>query len=72
MSDLVKRQYRGAADRAHADTELALRLVRADLTGDSLEFIPDDSAQWAGAPTTIGEALNRLAQVIFDNHGVIP
>lgn len=68
MSDLVKRQYRGAADRAHADTELALSRVRETvnaLDAGSVAYTPDDASNWAApAPTTLHEAVERLAAAV--------
>jgi len=64
MSDLPKRQYRGVADRSHADTELALSRVRAgiDAVDASIAYSPAAPGDWASpAPTTVSEALDRLA-----------
>lgn len=59
MSDLPKRLYRGTADRAHADTELALSRMRRDLQTQA--YSPADTADWADPPpTTIAEAIDRI------------
>lgn len=72
MSDLVKRQYRGAADRAHADTELALSRLRADAesaTADGALYTPANPTDWAvPRPTTLIEAIDRLCAAVKAEH----
>lgn len=64
MSDLGKRKYSRRGDRMHADVELALRRVRSDVNA-SAPYTAGDAAEWSGdAPTTIGEALDRLSAAV--------
>lgn len=64
MSDLTKRGYRGADDRQHADTELALKRVRDDINATAA-YTVGASASWAGTPpATIAEAIDRIAAYI--------
>ena len=73
MSDVPKRRLSGTADRSHADSEYAYRLIRADLTGSKLEYIPADSGNWvAPPPTTVGEAIDRIAAAHVAAHAPIP
>ena len=74
MSDLPKRGYRGVADRQHADTELALKRVRDSmgaLAAADIAYTAGDAAQWdatAGPPTTVADALDRIAVAITAAH----
>lgn len=68
MSDLLKRVFSDAATTAfHADSELALKRVRDDissLTAAQVSYTPADASDWdatAGPPSTVAEALDRLA-----------
>lgn len=72
MSDLPKRLYRGTADRAHADTELALSRLRADAasaTADAALYTPTNPTDWAvPRPTTIIEAIDRIVAAVKAEH----
>lgn len=60
MSDLQKRRLPGAIDRTHADIEAAFARQRTDLQTQA--YAPGGAANWtAPAPTTVTEALDRLA-----------
>lgn len=62
MSDLLRNPRRGRAD---ADNELAVRRLRKSITDSATTaaaYTPADASNWASpAPTTIAEALDRLA-----------
>lgn len=72
MSDLVKRRYAGTADRAHADTELALSRLRTDAaaaTAEAALYTPANPTDWASPrPTTIIEALDRIVAAVKAEH----
>lgn len=64
MSDLPKRSYSQETDRLHADTELALKRVRDDFDAANIAYSSGTPGDWSGTPpTTVAEALDRLAAV---------
>ena len=70
--DLPKRGYRGTADRLHADAEFAMKRIRDDINADAV-YSPAAAASWAGtAPTTIAQALDRLAAAYTISHAAVP
>jgi len=61
VSDLGKRRYAGGGDRLHSDMELGLKRIRDDINATAA-YTPAVASDWvAPLPTTIGDALNRLA-----------
>ena len=73
MSDLTKRGYRGADDRQHADTELALKRVRDDINATAPYTPAGDTTVWATTvPATIAEAIDRIAAYVASTHAAIP
>lgn len=71
MGDLQKRRLPGAIDRTHADIEAAFARQRNDLQTQA--YTPATSGDWAGtAPTTIAEAIDRLAAAYAASHAPVP
>lgn len=62
MSDLPKRGMSLALDLLHADSELGLKRVRDDIPDAAYE--PADPSDWDGSPSTLKEAVDRLAKAI--------
>lgn len=68
MGDLQKRRLPGAIDRTHADIEAAFARHRNDLQTQA--YAPGNADDWATpAPTTVTEALDRLAAKIAEYDG---
>ena len=45
---------------------------KACIDVDALCYVPCDPSDWNPPPTTIKEAVDRLADIISDTHGTIP
>lgn len=61
MSDSGKRRYSGATDRLFSDVEQAINRVRGDINATAA-YEASNPSHWSGSPpTTIAEALDRLA-----------
>jgi hypothetical protein len=50
----------------------ALETAIAGLDGTDIAYTPGTPADWVAPPTTVEEALDRIAAVVAANHGAIP
>ncbi|MEQ9074097.1 MAG: hypothetical protein RLP09_09590 [Sandaracinaceae bacterium] len=64
MSDFSARRYGDQTTAAlQADIERTVTTLRADMKASELPYTPGADSSWsAPAPTTIGEALDRLSK----------
>ena len=61
-------------EKAENHFDRALGRLRTDLdsTAQPRSFTPGASASWAGDPTTLQEAIDRLAAAYAASHGPVP
>lgn len=69
LQDNVARALTGIS----ADTDSGTAASAAAATGAGTVYTPVDATDWAGtAPTTVGAALDRLAQHVKTGAGAVP
>jgi hypothetical protein len=72
VTDFSKRQLGGQFSGLQADIERAVGSVRRDVAADRIAFSDTAGSFASPGPTTIGEALERIAAAVFLAHGAIP
>lgn len=65
MSDKYLPRRPGQDRTAQNDIARGLDLLKNELTTTTAAYTPGNSAHWSGDPTTIAEAIDRIAAAVF-------